>query len=194
MAKAGTIRGLQVFISDIRACPNRESEARRVDKELAKIRLKFGVASASKRPLTAYDRRKYVWKLLYIHMLGYDVEFGHRQACDLIPAPKYSDKQVGYMACSILMNERDEFLRLSINAIHDDLAGGNEAFQCLALAFASNIAGAEMAEALAPDVLRLLGDARRECCSLCFVLFCCVVFFLFWGGCLLGCWFDGLMV
>lgn len=85
MAKAGTIRGLQVFISDIRACPNRESEARRVDKELAKIRAKFG---DDKKTLSAYDRKKYVWKLLYIYMLGYDVEFGHKQACDLIPAQK----------------------------------------------------------------------------------------------------------
>ena len=35
-----------------------------------------------------YDRKKYVWKLLYIYMLGYDVEFGHKQAADLIPTPK----------------------------------------------------------------------------------------------------------
>ena len=36
-----------------------------------------------------YDKKKYVWKLLYIFMLGYDVEFGHKQAADLIPANKY---------------------------------------------------------------------------------------------------------
>jgi AP-2 complex subunit alpha len=35
-----------------------------------------------------YDKKKYVWKLLYIYMLGYDVEFGHKQAADLIPATK----------------------------------------------------------------------------------------------------------
>lgn len=35
-----------------------------------------------------YDKKKYVWKLLYIYMLGYDVEFGHKQAADLIPASK----------------------------------------------------------------------------------------------------------
>lgn len=32
----------QVFISDIRGCQNKEQEQRRVDKELAKIRAKFG--------------------------------------------------------------------------------------------------------------------------------------------------------
>ena len=36
-----------------------------------------------------YDRKKYVWKLLYVYMLGFDVEFGHKQACDLIPAQKW---------------------------------------------------------------------------------------------------------
>ncbi|GBF98152.1 AP-2 complex subunit alpha-like [Raphidocelis subcapitata] len=169
MAKAGTIRGLQMFISDIRACSNREAESKRVDKELAKIRAKFG---DEKKALTAYDRKKYVWKLLYIYMLGYDVEFGHKQACDLIPAAKYSEKQVGYMACSILMNERDEFLRLSINAIHSDLTSRNEAFQCLALTFVANIAGPEMAEALTPDVVKLVqaGSARpivRKKAALC---------------------------
>ena len=39
-------------------------------------------------PLTEYDKKKYVWKLLYIYMLGYPVEFGHKQASDLIAAPK----------------------------------------------------------------------------------------------------------
>lgn len=38
-------------------------------------------------PFAAYDKRKYMWKLLYTHMLGYNVEFGHKQAMDLIAAP-----------------------------------------------------------------------------------------------------------
>ena len=39
-------------------------------------------------PLAEYDKKKYVWKLLYIYMLGHDVEFGHKQAADLIPVNK----------------------------------------------------------------------------------------------------------
>jgi AP-2 complex subunit alpha len=68
-------------------------------------------------------------------MLGFDIDFGHKQACDLIPLPKYSDKQVGYMACSLLLQENDDFLRLAINAIHQDMTSRNEAFQALALSF-----------------------------------------------------------
>lgn len=40
-----------------------------------------------------------------------------------------NNPQVGYMACSLLLNETDEFLRLAINAIHQDLCSRNEAFQ-----------------------------------------------------------------
>ena len=48
---------------------------------------------------------RYVWKLLYIYMLGYDVEFGHMEAVGLISSPKYAEKQVGYMVTSVLLNE-----------------------------------------------------------------------------------------
>lgn len=54
-------------------------------------------AAASKQPTmlflhgflllcVAYDKRKYMWKLLYTRMLGYEVDFGHKQAMDLIAA------------------------------------------------------------------------------------------------------------
>ena len=100
---------VQNFISDIRACQNKEHEKTRVDKELGKIRKKFAsggnisggsskhvprqlsfaqAAMAHLSLLAEYDKKKYVWKLLYIFMLGYDVEFGHKQAADLIPATK----------------------------------------------------------------------------------------------------------
>jgi len=46
---------------------------------MAKIRQKF-----LKGGLTVYDRKKYVWKLIYTHILGYDVNFGHDVAVSLI--------------------------------------------------------------------------------------------------------------
>ena len=39
------------------------------------------------RPAAAYDKRKYMWKLLYTRLLGYDVDFGVKNASDLIAAP-----------------------------------------------------------------------------------------------------------
>lgn len=141
-----------MFISDIRNCQNKEQERLRVDKELGNIRGKF----KNEKGLSPYEKKKYVWKMLYVYMLGYDVDFGHMEAVSLISAPKYPEKQVGYIATSCLLNENHDFLRLAINAVRNDIIGRNETFQCLALTLVGNIGGREFAESLAPDVQRLL--------------------------------------
>ncbi|KAI5577724.1 hypothetical protein BDE02_09G133600 [Populus trichocarpa] len=151
MALSG-MRGLSVFISDIRNCPNKEQERLRVDKELGNIRTRF----KNEKGLTPYEKKKYVWKMLYIYMLGYDVDFGHMEAVSLISAPKYPEKQVGYIVTSSLLNENHDFLRLAINTVRNDIIGRNETFQCLALTMVGNIGGREFAESLAPDVQKLL--------------------------------------
>ncbi|KAI3722101.1 hypothetical protein L2E82_33128 [Cichorium intybus] len=151
MALSG-MRGLSVFISEIRNCQNKEQERLRVDKELGNIRTRF----KNEKGLTPYDKKKYVWKMLYIFMLGYDVDFGHMEAVSLISAPKYPEKQVGYLVTSCLLNENHDFLRLAINTVRNDIIGRNETFQCLALTLVGNIGGREFAESLAPDVQKLL--------------------------------------
>ncbi|XP_076922057.1 AP-2 complex subunit alpha-1-like [Bidens hawaiensis] len=151
MAMSG-MRGLSVFISDVRNCRNKEQERLRVDKELGNIRTRF----KNEKGLTPYEKKKYVWKMLYIYMLGYDVDFGHMEAVSLISAPKYPEKQVGYIVTSCLLNENHDFLRLAINAVRNDIIGRNETFQCLALTLVGNIGGREFAESLAPDVQKLL--------------------------------------
>ncbi|PRQ33271.1 putative adaptor protein complex AP-2, alpha subunit [Rosa chinensis] len=151
MALSG-MRGLSVFISDIRNCQNKEQERLRVDKELGNVRTRF----KNEKGLTPYEKKKYVWKMLYIYMLGYDVDFGHMEAVSLISAPKYPEKQVGYIVTSCLLNENHDFLRLAINTVRNDIIGRNETFQCLALTMVGNIGGREFAESLAPDVQKLL--------------------------------------
>ncbi|XP_058196818.1 AP-2 complex subunit alpha-1-like isoform X1 [Rhododendron vialii] len=151
MALSG-MRGLSVFISDVRNCQNKEQERLRVDKELGNIRTRF----KNEKGLTPYEKKKYVWKMLYIYMLGYDVDFGHMEAVSLISAPKYPEKQVGYIVTSSLLNENHDFLRLAINTVRNDIIGRNETFQCLALTMVGNIGGREFAESLSPDVQKLL--------------------------------------
>jgi AP-2 complex subunit alpha len=85
-------RGLTVYISDIRNCTTREQEEQRVFEEMANIRAKF---SQKTKPLSSYDRRKYVWKLVYTHLLGYDVDFGHMQAIELLAGASYAESCAG---------------------------------------------------------------------------------------------------
>lgn len=141
-----------MFISDVRNCQNKEQERLRVDKELGNIRTRF----KNEKGLSPYEKKKYVWKMLYIYMLGYDVDFGHAETVSLISAPKYPEKQVGYIVTSCLLNENHDFLRMVINTVRNDIIGRNETFQCLALTMVGNIGGKEFSESLAPDVQRLL--------------------------------------
>lgn len=69
---------------------SKEAEQKRVDKEMAKIRMKF----KSNANMKGYDRKKYVCKLLYIYMLGYEIDFGHMEAVALLSSDKYSEKHI----------------------------------------------------------------------------------------------------
>ena len=44
--------------------------------------------------MDGYNRKKYVSKLLFIFLLGNDLEFGHLEAVNLLSAAKFSEKQI----------------------------------------------------------------------------------------------------
>ncbi|KAK3901054.1 adaptin N terminal region-domain-containing protein [Staphylotrichum tortipilum] len=141
------MRGLVQFIADLRNARARELEEKRINKELANIR--YG-------NLNGYHKKKYVCKLLYIYILGWNVDFGHLEAVNLISATKYSEKQIGYLAMTLFLHEKHELLHLVVNSIRKDLLDHNELFNCLALHAIANVGGKEMGEALSGEVHRLL--------------------------------------
>ncbi|KMQ46800.1 AP-2 adaptor complex subunit alpha [Trichophyton violaceum] len=146
-----SMRGLVQFIADLRNARARELEEKRINKELANIRQKFKDGS-----LNGYQKKKYVCKLLYVYIQGYDVDFGHLEAVNLISATKYSEKQIGYLAVTLFLHEQHELLHLVVNSIRKDLLDHHELNNCLALHAVANVGGREMGEALSADVHRLL--------------------------------------
>lgn len=112
--------------------------------------------------IDGYGMKKYTWKLLYMYMLGYDIEIGHMEALKLITSSKFSEKNAGYMTCAILWNENTEFLKLLVQSVRKDLQPTNEIHQCLALSFIANIGGNEFAEGLAQDVQKLLISGKSR--------------------------------
>lgn len=126
-----------------------------MDKELANIRKKFSSSSS----LSSYQRKKYVWKLVYIFVLGYDVDFGHAEVVQLVSSSKYSEKQVGYVALSLLLKGGDQMLSMVVNSIRNDLtnsSSNNDAAQSLALCSIANVSGLELAQALHVEVQQTL--------------------------------------
>jgi AP-2 complex subunit alpha len=120
-------RGLNNFITDLRNAKSKEEESNRVEVELAKIRKKFNPAGGAKLAadgsnpsLSSYQRKKYIWKLVYIHVLGYEVDFGHAEVLALVRSKKYAEKSVGYVALSLLLRGSDPVMTGVIDTIKRD--------------------------------------------------------------------------
>ncbi|XP_026524156.1 AP-2 complex subunit alpha-2 [Notechis scutatus] len=145
VSKGDGMRGLAVFISDIRNCD---------------------------KALDGYSKKKYVCKLLFIFLLGHDIDFGHMEAVNLLSSNKYTEKQIGYLFISVLVNSNSELIRLINNAIKNDLASRNPTFMGLALHCIANVGSREMAEAFAGEIPKILvaGDTMdnvKQSAALC---------------------------
>ena len=44
--------------------------------------------------LDGYQKKKYVCKLLFIFLLGIDIDFGYQEAVNLLSSLKFSEKQI----------------------------------------------------------------------------------------------------
>ncbi|KAK7912996.1 hypothetical protein WMY93_013207 [Mugilogobius chulae] len=168
VSKGDGMRGLAVFISDIRNCKSKEAEIKRINKELANIRSKF----KGDKALDGYSKKKYVCKLLFIFLLGHDIDFGHMEAVNLLSSNKYTEKQIGYLFISVLVNSNSDLIRLINNAIKNDLSSRNPTFMNLALHCIANVGSREMAEAFASEIPRILVagdtmDSVKQSAALC---------------------------
>ncbi|KAL5270711.1 hypothetical protein ACHWQZ_G001407 [Mnemiopsis leidyi] len=163
-----SMRGLAVFIADIRNCKSREQEKKRINKELANIRSKF----KGDKQLDGYQKKKYVCKLLFIFLLGNDVDFGHMEAVDLLASNKYTEKQIGYLFISVMMHHSNDLYKLVIQAIKNDLSSKDPVHICLALTCIANIGTPEMAEEIGDEVPKILTSPDtlhgvKKCAALC---------------------------
>ena len=145
-------RGLANFIAEIRNAKNKDEEHARVDKELANIRHKF----TSTARLSSEQKKKYVWKMCYISLLGYDVNFGHMECISLVSSSKFKEKSVGYMSVSLLLRPGDEMMMMAVNSMRNDLTGPYDYGKTLALSAIANIGGSDFAESLCAEVQRVV--------------------------------------
>jgi len=162
------MRGLAVFISDIRNCKSKEAEVKRINKELANIRNKF----KGDKTLDGYQKKKYVCKLLFIFLLGHDIDFGQIEAVNLLSSNKYTEKQIGYLFISVLISGSSELIQLINQSIKNDLSSRNPVHVSLALQCIANIGSKDMAEAFGGEIPKLLVsgdtlDVVKQSAALC---------------------------
>lgn len=134
------MKGLKQFIVDLRNSKDMNEESKRINLEINNIHTKFN------SNLNGYQKKKYICKLMYIYLLGYNdvVDFGISQAKEIINCNTYQEKQLGYLAINLFDNysNRDSIINHLNNALDSiypslikDLKSENEDFNCLALNF-----------------------------------------------------------
>ena len=99
--------------------------------------------------------------MLFIFLLGHDVDFGHIEglfwsffflrnnlnlAVNLLSSNKYTEKQIGYLFISVLLNDGNDLVNLIIQNIKNDLSSRNPIHVNLALHCIANVGTREMAE------------------------------------------------
>ena len=70
---------------------------------------------------TPKKMKEYLLRAIYIEMLGHEATFAHLFSVNLTQDKNYLNKRVGYLACSLLLNEESEFLILLVASLQKDI-------------------------------------------------------------------------
>lgn len=148
-----TCRTLKELIKAYRACTTSDEERALVKKESAHIRDLF------KEGDTTFRRRN-IAKLLFFRMNGYDTNFGMTECVKLCASDKFSDKRVAYLGLMLLVDESEAILMLITNSLKRDLNSSDPHSVGLALTVLADLASADMARDLLPEIEKLLESSN----------------------------------
>ncbi|KAJ1866867.1 clathrin associated protein complex large subunit [Coemansia sp. RSA 989] len=145
---------LKDLIRAVRVCKTATDERNVIRRESAAIRTSF-------KEVESQDARFVnVQKLLYIYLLGFPVQFGQLECLKLAASPRFSDKRVGYLGVTLLLDEKQDILTLLTNSLKNDMNNADDYIVGLALITLSCVASSEVANDLADEVERLLDSPR----------------------------------
>lgn len=146
---------LKNFIQAVRGAKTISEEKKIIQKESAAIRGSFREESVESR-----KRRTNVAKLLYLFTLGERTQFGQIECLKLIGSSKFSDKRLGYLGITLLLDENQQVLTLVTNSLQNDLLSNNDQIAGLALCALSHIASPEMSIELHQTIQKLFNSPR----------------------------------
>lgn len=167
---AQPVNGLVKFITSLKDIPSEAERDYHVREELAKVRCCFGRSS-----LSGYEKKKCILKLVYIHMIGYDVDLGHLEAVHLMASTSFQEKVAGYMACEVLLVDIAELRSLVINTVQADIHDASEHIQAIALNFIANSLSVELHEHMFNDLVTMLTVNPFESSMLRKKLYMCIM-------------------
>ncbi len=105
----------------------------------------------------AERRNRNIAKLLFFNLLGYPTQFGQIECINLVASSSFTEKRIGYLGLSQLLNEQTDVLLLVTSSIKKDLnEKGNNFVISLGLTAIAEISTDDMCRELYPEVKRLM--------------------------------------
>jgi AP-1 complex subunit gamma-1 len=102
-------------------------------------------------------RNRNIAKLLFFNLLGYPTQFGQIECIKLVASPNFTEKRIGYLGLSQLLDESSEILIMVTSSIKKDLnEKGNNFVIALGLTAIAEISTDYMCRELYPEVKRLM--------------------------------------
>ncbi|CAB4253093.1 similar to Saccharomyces cerevisiae YBL037W APL3 Alpha-adaptin, large subunit of the clathrin associated protein complex (AP-2) [Maudiozyma barnettii] len=146
------IKGLQLFIADLRASQQSEDQLKRIHSEIVKIKQHFNTSNKkgtsngrilNNDKFDGYQRKKYVAKLAYIYITSNttmlnDILFGLDEVVKLIKSNIFSEKFIGYMTLELLYRHKIVVERVNdevVIQLINDISSSKDDFTELGLNF-----------------------------------------------------------
>jgi len=141
---------LREVIKQIRTCKTAAEERAVISKESALIRNAF----KSNREDENKHRNRNIAKLLFFNLLGYPTHFGQFECIKCVSSTNFTEKRIGYLGLSQLMDESTEILMMVTQSIQKDLnnSANNYYVTALALTAIAEISTSDMCKSVYLDV------------------------------------------
>ncbi|KAI8084415.1 Clathrin/coatomer adaptor, adaptin-like protein [Gilbertella persicaria] len=117
------------FVTKITGAKSKTEESSHVHQELEKLVSKMGLPD-----LSSSKMKEYLIRLVHCFMLGYKVDFGMIYAIMASQSGEtVMDRRVGYLACTLFLEEEHELSIMLINTLQRDLKSQHYLDRCAAL-------------------------------------------------------------
>jgi AP-4 complex subunit epsilon-1 len=105
--------------------------------------------------------RELLIRAIYVEMLGHDASFSYIHAINLAQSKNLLVKKIGYLACSLFIDENSELLILMIATVQRDLQSKNHLEILAALTVLGKLCNQHMLLAVNDAVQKLLSHTHE---------------------------------
>ncbi|XP_060080493.1 AP-4 complex subunit epsilon-1-like [Ylistrum balloti] len=151
--KHASVRGFSSFLRQFNKARSKNEEGHIVRHEIAEIQQRLAQPDTTKQQTCDC-----LCRAIFCDLVGYDVSSVYIHAVKLAQQGTGFEKRLGYLVCSLLLNENHELILLLINTIQKDLNSSNILDNCVALTVICQLVNSEMI----PSVLPLVQEKLRH--------------------------------